>query len=72
MDRFRERTGKGRLIGRLPAGSFPGLFTPEEAEEFVREVRQRVSISRPGSGRWDRNGLPTEINFGEFPFYALR
>src|SRR4029450_12416970 len=33
---------KGRLIGRLPAGSFPGVFTPEEAEEFVREVRQRV------------------------------
>jgi hypothetical protein len=35
MDRFTERTGRRRLIGRPPAGSFPVLFTPDEAEEFV-------------------------------------
>jgi hypothetical protein len=49
MDRFRERTGKGCLIGRLAAGSFPVLFTPEEAEEFIRDVRWRVHQQ---TGQW--------------------
>ena len=33
-------------LGRLPAGSFPVLFTPEEAEEFVRDVGACPSADR--------------------------
>ena len=70
MDRFRERTGRRRLIGRLPAGSFPVLFTPGDAEGFVRDVRRRVH-QQTGSGRCACSGLPTVINFGECTFHAL-
>jgi len=50
MDRFTERTvGGGRLIGGLAAGSFPVLFTPEEAEEFVRKVRRHAHQQ---TGQW--------------------
>ena len=69
MDRFRERTGRRRLIGRLPACSFPILFTPDDAEEFVWEVRGRGHQQNRAVAAGDVAGQPpTGINFGEFSF----